>query len=303
MSAVVIEGLIKRYGATTAVDDLSLIAEPGAVSAILGPNGAGKTTTVEICEGLRRADAGTVHVLGRPPADRSLRALVGVMPQRPGSYPGARCGEMLALIAAYYANPLEPAALLAQLGLAGAGATPVRRLSGGEQQRLSLAMAIVGRPRVLFLDEPSAGLDVQARHAVWDLVGRLRADGVAIVLTTHDMDEATHLADQVVIVDHGRVLVAGSVAALTQPGAEGTLRFRATPGLELARLRPALPGGTRVEESPSGCYVVAGDISPQVLAAVTAWTASTGEMAQDLRVEQRSLEDVFLDLTGRRLRS
>ncbi|HEV7208794.1 MAG TPA: ABC transporter ATP-binding protein [Mycobacteriales bacterium] len=303
MSAVVAHGLVKRYGALAAVDELSLVADPGAVCAILGPNGAGKTTTVALCTGFRRPDAGEVKVLGRAPDDRSLRALVGVMPQQPGSYPGARCAEMLRLVAAYYAHPVPPAALLSELGLDACAATPYRRLSGGQQQRLSLAMAIVGRPRVLFLDEPAAGLDVQARHAVWDLVRRLRSDGVAIVLTTHDMDEATQLADQVIVVDHGRVLAAGSVPALTRRGAEGTLRFRTTPGLDLNQLRLALPGEARVQEAPAGCYLVSGDISPQLLAAVTAWTASTGAMAQELRIEQRSLEDVFLELTGRGLRS
>ncbi len=207
--AVEVVGLVKRYGATTAVDGLSLEVPRATVVALLGPNGAGKTTTVEVCEGFRTADAGSVRVLGRHPHDRALRAAVGVMPQGGGVYPGARAGEMLRLVASYYARPLDPGELLERLGLAGVERTSYRRLSGGQQQRLSLAMALVGRPVLVFLDEPTAGLDVQARHATWELVAELRTDGVSVLLTTHAMDEAESLADTVVIVDRGRVLASG----------------------------------------------------------------------------------------------
>ena len=305
--ALEVDGLVKRYrtagGARTAVDGLSLAARRGTVLAVLGPNGAGKTTTVEVCEGFRDADAGTVRVLGLPPRTPALRPRVGVMPQAGGTYPGLRCGEALRLVAAFAAHPLDPGLLLERLGLTDVERTSCRRLSGGQQQRLSLAMAVVGRPELLFLDEPTAGLDPQARRATWELVEALRADGVTVVLTTHLMDEAERLADDVVVLDGGRAVAAGTVAELTRHGAAGQLRFRATPGLDLAQLLAALPEGCRAEEHTPGQYLVEGPVDPQLLAAVTAWCAAGGVRADDLRVETRTLEDVFLELTGRELRA
>ena len=217
-----IDGVEKRYGAVTALADLALTAPSGAVTALLGPNGAGKTTTVEICAGLRKPDAGHVRVLGLDPLrdHEQLRAHVGVMPQTGGSgaagiYPAVRPREVLRLFADLYADPLDPDALLDRLDLTQAAGTPWRRLSGGEQQRLSLALAIVGRPSLVFLDEPTAGLDVHGKHATWALVEDLRAAGVAVVLTTHAMDDAERLADHVVIVDHGRAVAAGTPQEIT----------------------------------------------------------------------------------------
>jgi len=306
-AAVEVDALVKAYGGRRAVDGLSFAAAAGAVTAVLGPNGAGKTTTVEVCEGFRRRDGGSVRVLGRDPGSRSdhreLVQRVGVMPQSGGAYVGARAGEMLALVAASYRQPLDPAALLDRLGLGAAARTPWRRLSGGQQQRLSLALAVVGRPELVFLDEPTAGLDVQARHATWDLVRELRASGVTVVLTTHGMDEAEALADAVVVVDSGRTVASGSVSELTHGGADGQLRFRTRPGLDLDRLLLALPAGVRGSESPGGQYLLEGRVDPQLLSAVTAWAAAAGVLLEDLRVEQRSLEDVFLELTGRGLRT
>jgi ABC-2 type transport system ATP-binding protein len=298
--AVEIIGLVKRYGGTTAVDGLTMRAERGAVTAVLGPNGAGKTSTVEICEGFRRADGGTVRVLGRSPADPALRPRVGVMLQSGGVPPAMRCAEWLRLVSRFHARPLDCGALLTRLGLAEHGRTPYRRLSGGQQQRLSLAAAVVGRPELVFLDEPTAGLDPQARHACWDLVGELRGAGVSVVLTTHHMDEAERLADHVVIIDRGKVVAEGSPASLT--GAERQLRFRARPGLGLEELLNALPTGSAAKESPAGHYIIEGLVGPELLATVTAWCASEGVTADDLRIERRTLEDVFLELTGRELR-
>jgi ABC-2 type transport system ATP-binding protein len=223
--ALVVRDLVKRYGATLAVDGISFTAQAAAVTAVLGPNGAGKTTTLGICTGQRRADAGTVETLGlRPDRDATaLRARVGVMPQATGSgaagvYPSARPREVLRLFAALYADPHDPAALLERLDLTAAAETPWRRLSGGQQQRLSFALAIVGRPELVFLDEPTAGLDLHARRSTWTLIEELRAAGVTVVMTTHAMDEAERLADQIVIVDAGRVVAAGTAAELTDGG-------------------------------------------------------------------------------------
>ena len=305
MPAVEIGRLVKRYGQTTAVDGLTLSAARGAVTGILGPNGAGKTTTIETCEGYRRPDAGTVRVLGLDPVRdaRELRPRVGVMLQAGGIPTSARAGEYLRVTASFYAHPMDPAVLLERLGLTGSDRTPFKRMSGGQQQRLSLAAAVIGRPELVFLDEPTAGLDPQARHATWDLITGLRAAGAAVILTTHHMEEAERLADRVAILDHGALVAAGSPAELT--GTAGQLRFRAEPGLDTDNLLAALPPGSAAKESPAGHYVVEvhDQVDPQLLAAVTAWCAERGILAQSLRIESRTLEDVFLELTGRELRS
>jgi ABC-2 type transport system ATP-binding protein len=304
-AAVEVSDLVKSYGGRRAVDGLSLTLERGCVLALLGPNGAGKTTTIEICEGFRRPDAGSVRVLGLDPiADGAeLRPRVGVMLQDGvGGYTGAKAIELLRLFASYAIHPHDPDALLGSVGLSDAAGTAVRRLSGGQQQRLSLALALVGRPELVFLDEPTAGMDPQARRATWDFIRKLRADGVSVVLTTHFLDEAEQLADTVVVIDAGRVVAAGSPAELTRTGAEGQIRFSAAPGLALASLVAALPDGTHVVEREAGRYLLTGDVNPQLLATLTAWCAGQGVLAENLAVERRTLEDVFLDLTGRELR-
>jgi ABC-2 type transport system ATP-binding protein len=189
------------------------------------------------------------------------------------------------------------------LGLADAARTTYRRLSGGQQQRLALACAVVGRPDLVFLDEPTAGMDAHARIVVWELIDALRRDGVTVVLTTHQLTEAEELADRLVIIDHGATVAAGTPAELMRNGAENQLRFTAPPKLDLALLISALPENYRTTEAASGEYLVEGHIDPQVLATVTAWCARVNVLATDMRVEQRSLEQVFLDLTGRELRS
>ncbi|MFC0863092.1 ABC transporter ATP-binding protein [Sphaerimonospora cavernae] len=298
--AVEIRELVKRYGRKTAVDGLKLTCRTGEVTAILGPNGAGKTSTIEICEGFRRPDGGTVRVLGLDPADPALKPRLGVMLQAGGVPPAVRAGEWLRVVARFYAHPLDPDALLALLGLTEHARTPYRRLSGGQQQRLSLAAAVIGRPELVFLDEPTAGLDPQARHACWDVVTGLRDAGVSVVLTTHQMDEAEKLSDYVVVIDHGRVVAEGTPRELT--GAERQLRFRARPGLDVDQLLDALPPGSAAKESPSGHYIIEGQVGPQMLATVTAWCAAESVTTEDLRIERRTLEDVFLELTGRELR-
>ncbi len=290
-----------------AVRGLSMVAPAGQVTAVLGPNGAGKTTTVEVCEGFRRRATGTVRVLGLDPvADaRQLRPRVGVMLQDGGVPGGARAAEVLAHASRLYAAPADVRELSGRLGLDRLGRTPYRRLSGGEQQRLRLALALVGRPELVFLDEPTAGLDAQARRVVWELVAELRAAGAGVVLTTHLMDEAEQLADHVVIVDAGRVVAAGSPAQLTATDASGTIRFRARPGLALPELATALPAGASVQEEAAGAYLVrapATGVDAELLATVTAWCAAHQVMPEGLAVERRTLEDVFLSLTGKELR-
>jgi ABC-2 type transport system ATP-binding protein len=303
--AVAIAGLVKRYGERCAVDGLTLIAGRGEVTAILGPNGAGKTTTIEICEGYRRADGGTVRVLGLDPATsgRELRPRIGVMLQSGGIPPSVPAAEYLHLLSRFHSRPNDPGWLLGVVGLSDVAKTPYKRLSGGQQQRLSLAAAVIGRPDLVFLDEPTAGMDPQARHATWDLVSALRADGVAVILTTHFMEEAERLSDHVVIIDRGRAVASGSPADLT--GSAGQLRFRAQPGLDTESLLAALPAGSAAKESPSGHYLieVQAAVDPGLLAAVTAWCAERSVLPSSLKIESRTLEDVFLELTGRELRA
>jgi ABC-2 type transport system ATP-binding protein len=271
----------------------------------LGPNGAGKTTTIEICEGYRRPDQGTVRVLGLDPVRdaRALRPQVGVMLQSGGIPPSVPAADYLNLLSSFHTSPVKVPQLLELVGLTSVARIPYKRLSGGQQQRLSLAAAVIGRPELVFLDEPTAGMDPQARHATWDLITQLRTAGVSIILTTHFMEEAERLCDYVAIIDHGQLVAGGTPAQLT--GTIGQLRFRAEAGLDIDNLLAALPPGCAAKESPAGHYVIEvhGNVDPLLLAAVTAWCAERGVLANSLRIESRTLEDVFLELTGKELRS
>jgi ABC-2 type transport system ATP-binding protein len=306
-AAVEVTDLVKRYGSTAAaaVDGASFCARAGAITAVLGPNGAGKTSTIECCEGLRRPDGGSVRVLGRDTIVDGgwLRPRVGVMLQDGGMPGAALAGDVLRLATAMYANPRDPAGLIESLDLGGQLRTPVRRLSGGQKQRLALAVALVGHPQVAFLDEPTAGLDPQARLIVWDLIAQLRLAGVAVVLTTHLLDEAERLADHVVLMAAGKVVAAGSPRQLTGGGGQ-TLSFDARPGLDLATLELRLSAGIAITEIRAGRYVVANQLPEAILqpadvAAVTAWCAELGLMPEGLTLGRRSLEDVFLEVAAR----
>lgn len=297
-------GLVKRFDEKTAVAGLDLTLPRGELLALLGPNGAGKTTTVEICEGFTRPDAGEVRVLGMDPVEDNdaLRSRIGVMLQGGGAYPGAKAKEMLRLCAAYSADPLDPDWLMDALGLTEVAGIGFRRLSGGQQQRLSLACALVGRPELVFLDEPTAGLDAHARIMVWELISRLRADGVSILLTTHLLDEAEELADQIVIIDHGRAVAAGAPADLVRRDAEGQLRINAL-GLTSEALAAALPAGYRCHVSPAGELLVTGEVNPELLATIARYCADADVLIESMNVATNTLQDVFLSLTGREVRA
>jgi ABC-2 type transport system ATP-binding protein len=195
------------------------------------------------------------------------------------------------------------AGLADRLGLGSCGRTPYRRLSGGQRRRLALALAVVGRPELVFLDEPTAGLDPQARRATWELVRELRADGVTVVLATHLMAEAEELADHVVILDAGRVIARGTPAELCRGGTADVLRFDGRPGLDLGSLLAALPAGCEATEPSPGSYRITGEVGPRLLATVTAWCAQHGVMPDRITTRRHTLEDVFLELTGRELRA
>lgn len=295
--AVVVEELSVTYGDRVAVDGVSFTAAAGEVVAILGPNGAGKTTTVETLEGYRRPAAGRVQVLGLDPvADHTaLTPLIGVMLQQAGIYPMMNAERALALFASYYEQSRDAGELIELLGLRGVAATPFKRLSGGEQQRLALALAIVGRPQVVFLDEPTSGVDPAGRLAVRAVIASLREGGACIVLTSHELDEVERLADRVVIIDHGRVVAAGPPGEI---GAEPEeIRFSAVAGLDLADLAGAL-GAPVIEASP-GEYRVAIVPTPILLASLTTWMAERDLTLGSLSAGRERLEDVFLKLVAK----
>ena len=297
-TAVYVRGLVVRYGQFTAVDGIDVEAHRGEVVALLGRNGAGKTSTVETLEGYRRRTAGTVEVLGLDPGRRgdarALAARVGVMLQRGGVYPAMGPEEAVRLFSAYYDSPEDPASLLDRLGLAGVARTPWRRLSGGEQQRLSMALALVGRPEVVFLDEPTAGVDPQGRLAIRAEIGRLQDQGVCVVLTTHELEEAERVAGRIVIIDRGRVVAAGTLEELT--GGVAVVRFAAPTGIDVVELGAALSASV-TEESP-GRYRIDAAGTPAVIASLAGWLADRNLPLQDLRAGSERLEEAFLRVTG-----
>ena len=299
MPAVLVSDLVVRYGSRDAVAGLSFEAPTGCVTALIGPNGAGKSSTVEVCVGLRAATSGTVQILGVPAGTADavgLRSRVGVMLQDGGLYPSARPLELVEYIASLYPHPDDPATMLGALGIDPAGRTPIRRLSGGEQQRVKCAVALIGRPDLVFLDEPTSGLDAMARRSFHDVVRGLVAQGTSVVLTTHLMDDVERLADHVVVIAEGRAIRSGTIAELV--GEEESVSFRGPLHADLTALRAVLPDHGDVVEEPVGHYRVTGAADPMVLSAIAAWCAQNGVRTADLRVGRRSLEDVVIALVG-----
>jgi ABC-2 type transport system ATP-binding protein len=305
-----VEGLVKRYGGRAVVDGVSFTVDRGETFALLGPNGAGKTTTVEILEGYRRGDEGSVRVLGADPASasRDHRARVGLMLQGGGGIdPRMTAREVLRLHGAFHARPRPADELLALVGLdATAGRTRYRRLSGGERQRLGLALALVGRPELVALDEPTAGMDVEGRAATRELLGTLRGDGVTVLLTSHDLGDVEKVADRIAILDRGRIVALGSPAELASAG-DAAVRFRlptALPNADRTELETRLRGvdgaaGAVLGDEGSGRYVVRGVApTPALIAALTAWCGERGTLVVELRSGGASLEERYLELVG-----
>jgi ABC-2 type transport system ATP-binding protein len=309
--AIAVEGLVKRYAGRTVVDGVSLEVAPGELVALLGPNGAGKTTTVETIEGYRRPDGGSVRVLGLDPVagGRALRARVGLMLQGGGIDPRARPRETLVEYARYHHGSRDADGLLELVGLSGVAQSPFRQLSGGERQRLSLALALVGQPDVLVLDEPTAGMDPEARLVTRRIVADARAGGAAILLTSHDLTDVERLADRIVVIDAGRVVAAGSPAELIARAGSG-IRFRLERPLDgtafalvAGRLAAVHAAAGLVADDGEGRYRVDGlePGSAVVAAAVTAIAAGcaeTGRVIVELRTGGGSLEEAYLALVG-----
>jgi ABC-2 type transport system ATP-binding protein len=296
-AAISVTDLSKAYGSRRVVDGLTFEVRRGEVFALLGPNGAGKTTTVEILEGYRSRDGGEVHVLGIDPARRAtpLRSQVGIMLQEGGLSPGLKVQEAVRLFAAYYPDPEDPERLIDEAGLADRRTTLIKRLSGGERQRLSMALALVGKPQLLFLDEPTAGMDPHARAATWERIEDLRAMGVTVLLTTHYIDEAEHLADRVAIVDRGRLVATGTPESLTQ-GLD-RIELRTNRPIDSAALAGAL-GLPVSEELGRGAYVLEATPTPELVARMAEWLRERGVLVTELSAGRRSLEATFLKLTA-----
>ena len=299
MPAVDVSDLVVRYGDVVAVDGVTFTASAGEVVALLGPNGAGKTSTIEAIEGYRRPASGRVRVLGLDPLSQrvALAPSIGVMLQRGGVYPAMGALDVVRLFASYHADPEDPEALLERVGLTSVARTRWRRLSGGEQQRLSLALALVGKPSVAFLDEPTAGVDPAGRRAIRAVVTGLRDRGACVLLATHELDEAERVADRVVIVDRGRVVAAGTPAQLaSSTGDRRVIRFAAPAGLDTASLGAAV--GAPVTEERPGDYRADAEPTPAAVARLTAWLAEHDLALGELRTGRPTLEEVFLGLTG-----
>jgi ABC-2 type transport system ATP-binding protein len=294
-AALAVTGLRKSYGQVTAVRDVTFTVQAGEIVALLGPNGAGKTTTLEILEGFRQRDGGQAEVLGIDPGDRSrareLRERIGLVLQDIAVEPYLTLRETVARQAGYYGRPRDVAEVIGLVGLTGLERRKVKTFSGGQKRRLDLALGLIGRPELLFLDEPTTGFDAAARRDAWALVRDLRTAGTTVVLTTHALDEAQALADRVIVVAQGVVVASGRPA---------TIGGRA---LDLVQITFRLAGGHRVGELPlpaddhDGTVVVETADPTAALHQLTGWALRAGTSLPELTVERPSLEDVYLRLT------
>jgi ABC-2 type transport system ATP-binding protein len=304
--AVEVQGLHKRYGELEALRDVSFEVAAGEVFGLLGPNGAGKTTTTEILEGHRLASAGSVRVLGRDPAygERALHERIGVMLQASGVQEDLTVGELLEMYGRYYSRPLGAAQLIELVELDASRDTRAGKLSGGQRRRLDLALALVGDPDLLFLDEPTTGFDPHARRHAWSMIRSLRSLGKTVLLTTHFMDEAQTLADRVAVMVNGEIVASGAPAELGGRAELPTeIRFALPAGVGIGEL-PALPAGAEVlGQGPSeqGDGVLIRTTAGLAAAhALTGWALERELALRNFSVAQPTLEDVYLSLTRQR---
>jgi ABC-2 type transport system ATP-binding protein len=302
-SVIRVRGLVKRYGEIRAVDGIDFDVAPGEVFGLLGPNGAGKTTTVEILEGLRAPDGGEAQVLGVDVATgaESLKPRIGISLQTAALYPKLTVVEVIDLFRSFYTTSRPTDELVDLLELGERRNARTKDLSGGQRQRLAVALALVNDPELVFLDEPTTGLDPAARRALWDLIKSLKTRGRSVLLTTHYMEEAEILCDRLAIMDHGRILEMGTVDALiSKRFKERAVRFDAIDGIA-DDVFEALPAVSSVKHDGDAVLLYTADVAATV-GAVLALTESRGIEPQNLAIRRATLEDVFLDLTGRALR-
>jgi ABC-2 type transport system ATP-binding protein len=298
-----VEGLRKVYGDLVAVDGISFEVEKGEVFGLLGPNGAGKTTTVEVLEGLRKPDGGFVTVLGidvERDSDK-LKPRIGVSLQNAAMYPKLTVIELLELFAAFYPRSRRPDELIELMDLGEKRKSRTQELSGGQRQRLSVALALIGDPELVFLDEPTTGMDPAARRALWDVIVRLRDEGRSVLLTTHYLEEAEILCDRIAILDHGKILELGTVTELVDRRFhERAVRFDAIEGLGDDRLA-TMPGVASFAREEGEIVLYSRDV-PATIGAVLEVSEELHAEPGNLAVRRATLEDVFLALTGRTLR-
>jgi ABC-2 type transport system ATP-binding protein len=302
-NAIVVENLRKTYGATKAVDGISFDVRQGEVFGMLGPNGAGKSTTIEIVEGLRTADAGTVTVLGllQPREAQAIKARIGIQLQTTSLYPRLSVTEILDLFHQFYPNrkTIPTDALIRMVDLGEKKDTRSKQLSGGQKQRLSVALALVNNPDIVFLDEPTTGMDPQARRQLWDVVLDLKRQGKTILMTTHYMEEAEQICDRVAIVDHGHIIEIGAPSELVQRHFnEIAISFQAPDDPVTYQ---ALAGVSHAIGEDGKITVYSSD-APRTMTALLERESANGAALRNLNVHNATLEDVFLKLTGRALR-
>jgi ABC-2 type transport system ATP-binding protein len=288
--------LVIKYGNVTAVDHVSFTAQPGRVTVILGPNGAGKTSTIEACEGFLAPTAGSVQVLGLNPflQRKQLNRLMGIMLQDGGIYPSARVGELVQQYCALYGNGVDANALVARVGLQAVASTTYRRLSGGEKQRLSLALALAALPKIIFLDEPTSGIDVNGRDLVRSIIRELRDSGCCVIVATHELDEAERIADDVLVFHRGNVVASGTLHELRSGREE--IRFRSHSLIDVHSLSTTL--GYTVEQTRQSEFTVAGTSDSRVIVQLTDWAKANNVDIGDIGAGSQRLDDVFRRLTA-----
>ena len=301
---VEVRQLGKSYGSLKAVDQLSFRIERGDVFGLLGPNGAGKTTTIEIMEGLRRADGGSVRIAGMDPQrdDFALKQIIGVQLQSSAMEERIKAKEALQLFGSYYKKALPAEQLLELVGLAEKRHTYYSKLSGGQQKRLALAIALVNDPQMVFLDEPTTGLDAQSRRNIWETVRRLKSEGRTVLLTTHYIEEAENLCDRVAIIDHGRIIAEGTPTELVrQSGVHHKIHFSVQRPLSEATIDVLVSKHGTLDCENDRCTLKVDHPSKPLIELIKLLEAEGNELT-DLHLVRPSLEDVFIELTGRRIR-
>ena len=293
--SVVVENLTVQYGSLTAVNNVSFLAPTGAVTVILGPNGAGKTSTIEVCEGFRKATTGTVRVLGLDPTSdhAALTQRMGVMLQGGGVYPSVRVRDVISHFCALYGKKVNASELIERVGLTQRATSTWRRLSGGEQQRVSLALALAAQPDIAFLDEPTSGVDIDGRDIIRDIIGELSHNGTTVVLASHDMAEAEKVATHLVLFHSGSVLATGELATLLE--VRKRLRFTSTEGIDLVQLGGA--AGSPAHHLGNGVYEIAAETSPRLIGKITQWLAEQQLPLHGIDMGHESLEDAYRRLT------
>jgi ABC-2 type transport system ATP-binding protein len=296
VSGVVVEHLVVKYDDLVAVNDVSFTAPEGSVTAVIGPNGAGKTSTIEVCEGFRRATSGQVSVLGLDPVKQhhELTKVMGVMLQGGGVYPSARVIDVITLFSSLHDRGANAQELVELVGLSHRSRSTWRQLSGGEQQRLSLALALAAKPRVAFLDEPTSGVDIDGRDTIRAIIRDLAADGTTVVLASHELDEAERVADHVVMFRNGHVVASGSLQQLR--ASVDSIRFSSSQSIDIALLSATLGVPVRVVTDTS--YVIETTSNPHVLGVLAQWMSERGLPLTDVRTGHETLLEMYRRITG-----